>query len=99
MAPLIQAAALSIGTFSTEMLPKPQLETKQKLSSAETLICKHGQHRDTRKHAQSLRVREGSGPAQRWTRDVEVLMASRVHGDVYSLLLQPSGGASTNLQH
>lgn len=29
MAPLIQAAALLIGTFSTEMIPKPQLETKQ----------------------------------------------------------------------
>lgn len=86
----IQTAAPLIGTFSTKILPKPQLgsggdkrkKTKnQKLSSSETLICERRQHGDT----QACTEPESARGQQSCTRlDVGVLMASRVHGDVYS---------------
>lgn len=56
-------------------------KTKQKLSSSETLICERRQHRDTQACTEPESAR---GQRSCTLLDDKVLMASRVHGDVYS---------------
>lgn len=92
----IQTAAVLIGTLSTKKIfqnhnwrpgwgrgKNKQRKTKGKSWAALRLWSANVGSTETRRHAQSLRVREGSGPAHGWTS--KFLMASRVHdGHVYS---------------